>query len=155
MARSLIVLCSLVALAQAYTTFQPNCTAPSTSVNFVSSSETRGTIDILWSCFFTIIACTWTVQHLNVPEQREDRDKGWWGDIKWALKRTYSSGKWMLGTAVAPEFLIAKNLGDLGAISLHFEKLSQMAQEDEVPWSRSHSLFANMGGFVIRGNAPE
>ena len=30
-----------------------------------------------------------------------------------------------------------------------------MAEEDEVPWSRIHSLFANMGGFVIRWNVCE
>lgn len=155
MVRSLVIFCNLIALSHAYTTFQTNCTAPSTSVNFVSSNETRGTIDILWSCLFTIIACTWTVQHLNVPEQREDRDKGWLGDVKWALKRTFRSAKWMLATAVAPEILIMKSLGDLFAINIELERLSQLATEDEVPWSRAHSLFANMGGFVIRGNVPE
>lgn len=61
----------------------------------------------------------------------------------------------MVGTAVAPEFLISKSLGDLAAINENFERLSQLAEEDEVPWSRSHSLFANMGGFVIRCNVPE
>ena len=76
MARSLVVLYSLIALAQAYTTFKPNCTAPATSVNLISTNKIRGTIDILWSCLFTIIACTWTVQHLNVPEQCEAETKG-------------------------------------------------------------------------------
>ncbi|KAE9381125.1 hypothetical protein N431DRAFT_476026 [Stipitochalara longipes BDJ] len=151
----LVILCNSVALAHAYTTFQTNCTAPSTSVNFVSSNETRGTIDILWSCLFTIIACTWTVQHLNVPEQREDRDKGWLGDIKWALKRTFRSAGWMLVTVFAPEALIIKSLADRFAINAGYERLSLLAAEDEVPWSRTHSLFANMGGFVIRCNVPE
>lgn len=155
MARSLVVLCNLIALAHAYTTFQTNCTTPSTAVNFVSSNNTRGTIDILWSCLFTIVACTWTVQHLNVPEQREDRDKGWLGDIKWALKRTWTSAKWMLTTAVAPEVLISKNLGDLLDIKADLPRLRELAKEDGVPWSRTRSLFANMGGFVIRGNVPE
>src|SRR5271163_4565510 len=102
-----------IALAHAYTTFHTNCTAPSTSVNFVWSNETRGTIDILWSCLFTIIACTWTVQHLNVPEQRGNRDPGRLGDIKWALKRTWTSAKWMLTTALAPELLLSQKLGGL------------------------------------------
>jgi hypothetical protein len=69
-------------VAQGYETFHIQCTSPSTTVNFVSSADKRGTRDILFSCLFTIIACTWTVQHLNVPEQREGRDPGWLGDIK-------------------------------------------------------------------------
>jgi len=87
---------------------------------------------------------------LNVPEQREDRDKGWLGDTKWALKRTFRTAKWMLATAVAPEALITKSLGDRFAINTQFERLSQLVAEDKVPWSRTHSLFANMGGSVIR-----
>jgi hypothetical protein len=83
------------------------------------------------------------------------RDKGVRGDIKWALKRTFSSAKWMVATAVGPESLISKNVGDLGAIDNGFERLWQLAEEDKVPWSRSHSLFANMGGFVIRCNVPK
>src|SRR3984885_13612530 len=106
MARSLAVLCNFIALTHAYTTFHTNCTAPSTPVNFVLSNETRGTIDILWSCLFTIIACTWTVQHLNVPEQREGRNPGVWGSIWWAIKRGWTSAKWILTTVLAPEILL-------------------------------------------------
>src|SRR5947207_12765393 len=106
MARSLAVLCNFIAFAHAYTTFHTNCTAPSTSVNFVLSNETRGTLDILWSCLFTIIACTWTVQHLNVPEQRENRDPGRLGDIKWAMKLTCTSINWWLSIYQAPEVVL-------------------------------------------------
>lgn len=38
----------------------------------MSSPDSRGTLDILWSSLFTIIACTWTIQHLNIPEQRNN-----------------------------------------------------------------------------------
>jgi hypothetical protein len=41
-------------------------------------------MDILLGCLFAIIACTWSVQHLNMPEQREGWDLGWLGDIKCA-----------------------------------------------------------------------
>jgi hypothetical protein len=61
----------------------------------------------------------------------------------------------MLTTAIAPELLISKSLEDLLAYRFSFKDLSQLAQEEEVPWSGTHSLFANMGGFVIRCYVPE
>jgi hypothetical protein len=67
----ILVLC-LARRVHAYTRFDTTCTVPSVSANFVSSPDTRGTLDILWSCLFTIIACTWTIQHLNIPEQRNN-----------------------------------------------------------------------------------
>ena len=153
MARSLGLLC-LFTLANAYTIFDTNCTHPSTSVSFVSSVNARGTIDILWSSLFTILACTWTVLHLNVPEQRLDRDTGWRGDIKWAVKGFLTSAKWMLITILAPEILIAKYTGDLMSAWFDAKAKEAYAEEDDVPWTIVHSFFANMGGFAIRSYVP-
>lgn len=61
----------------------------------------------------------------------------------------------MLVTVLAPEILLAKNVGDLNAVKLDLEELQDWAAQDGVPWTRTHSLFANMGGFVIRSSAPE
>jgi hypothetical protein len=61
----------------------------------------------------------------------------------------------MLITVLAPEILLAKNVGDLTAVKLDLEKLQDWAAQDGVPWTRTHSLFANMGGFVIRRSSPE
>jgi hypothetical protein len=61
----------------------------------------------------------------------------------------------MLITVLAPEILLAKNVGDLAAVKLDLEKLQDWAAQDGVPWTRTHSLFANMGGFVIRRSSPE
>ncbi|PMD30200.1 hypothetical protein L207DRAFT_474005 [Hyaloscypha variabilis F] len=155
MACSLVILSLLPSLTYAYTTFDSNCSIPTHSTNFVSSSDTRGTLDILWSCLFTIITCTWTVQHLNVPEQREGRNPGVWGSIWWAIKRGWTSAKWMLTTVLAPEMLLAKNVGDVSALNLDLEELQDWAAQDGVLWTRTHSLFANMGGFVIRRSSLE
>jgi hypothetical protein len=137
-------------VVKGYETFETRCTGPSTTVNFVSSADKRGTLDILFSCLFTLVACTWTVQHLNVPEQREGRDPGWLGNIKWTLKRAWTSTKWMLITVLAPEYLLAKGLSDWQAVDSSITKLQEIAAKDGVPWTRVHSQFANMGGFVIR-----
>ena len=154
MARSLGLL-YLFTLANAYTTFDTNCTHPSTSVSFVSSVNARGTIDILWSSLFTILACTWTVLHLNVPEQRQDRDTGWRGDIKWAVKACLTSAKWMLITILAPELLLGKYTGDLIGARNDAEYMEAYAEQDDVPWTIVHGFFANMGGFAIRSYVPK
>jgi hypothetical protein len=159
---SLLVLLHFAALAQASQIFEAIRSTPTTTVNYVSAADTRGTLEILWSCLFTIFACAWAVQHLNVPEQREDRDPGWRGDIKWAIKRTWMSAKWMLVTIIAPELVYAKNLGDWedvrtidldGSRRYVLSELQDFARMDGVPWTKTHSMFANMGGFVIRSFA--
>jgi hypothetical protein len=102
-----------------------------------------------------IFTCTWTVQHLNVPEQREWKDPGLRGDIKWGWKSVWESAKWMCITILAPEALVTLNLGQPVEAWWAIPQLKQFAKEDNVSWTLTHSLFANMGGFVIRENAPE
>ena len=144
-----------VATAEAYTVFETTCSTPTTLANFVSSPDSRGTLDILWSSLFTIVACTWTVQHLNVPEQRHGRDPGWRGDLKWQLKGFYTSAKWMIITVVAPEFVIGMACYDLLAAKISLRELQEFAMRDQVPWTLTHSHYANMGGFVIQSMVQE
>jgi hypothetical protein len=119
-------------------------------------SSTRTVFDILWSCLFTIFACTWTVQHLNVPPQREESgDPEWKGDLKYAAKNFWTSAKWMMITVLAPEVLITLNAGHLLAALATLSQIQKYATLDGVPWTLTHSLFANMGGFVVREYAPE
>jgi hypothetical protein len=151
----LAVIFPLFALCHAFTTFETNCTKPQETVNYVLGANIRSTFDILWTCLLTIIACTWSVQHLNIPEQREGRDPGFLGNIQWALKRSWTNTKWMLITVVAPEYLLIKNLGDLSLAKYTSPRLEELAVEDGVPWSLAHTLFADMGGFVIRSWASE
>ncbi|KUJ16695.1 uncharacterized protein LY89DRAFT_707221 [Mollisia scopiformis] len=153
--RSLAAALLLPAFANGYKTFKTVCSKPTESVNYVSSADTRSTLDILWSCVLTIIACTWSVQHLNVPEQRERRNPGWIGNIKWALKRTWTSTKWMLITIMAPEVLLVKDWSGRHLAKNNSASLQEFAMTDGVPWSLSHTLFADMGGFVLRSYSSE
>jgi hypothetical protein len=154
MIRILSLLLALVPVARASieAAFYTTCTVPNITTHYVSSPDTRGTLDILWSCLFTIIACTLTIQHLNIPEQREGRDPGYLGDLKWAAKDTLRSLKWMLITVLAPEMMIGKVWGDRVTAKRIHKKLLDHAESDGVPWTMTHTLFANMGGFVIRSN---
>ncbi|ETS01626.1 hypothetical protein M419DRAFT_80984 [Trichoderma reesei RUT C-30] len=140
----------LLPLAKAYTVFETNCSAPVTRANYVSSPNTRGTLDILWSSLFTILACTWTLQHPNVPEQRGTRDPGRLGDIKWALKGLYRSTLRFIVTIIAPELIICAACLELLEAHQDYRSMQDMAKEDDVAWSLSHSYYANMGGFVIQ-----
>lgn len=72
------------------------------TINFVAAPNSRGTLDILWNSLFTIITCTWTVQHPNVPEQRSNSMPGW----RWILRHFHQSAWMMLVTVLAPEYII-------------------------------------------------
>lgn len=140
-------------VVQAYTKFEPECTNPKEAVNFVASPPTRGTLDILWSSLFTIFACTWTVLHLNVPEQRDGRDPGMLGNLKWKMKAVLGKAKWMLTTVMAPELLLFYALSRLINSREQHRRIKALARIDQVPWTLAHTTFAGMGGFVVRGGS--
>ena len=139
----------LVCPAAAYTVFNTHCSASTGVVNFVSSPDTRGTLDILWSCLLTIFACTWTLQHLNVPRQRQDWKSGLWADTKWKLKGVLDALKWMLYTVIAPELIFGIAVGEYHNARIVTKRLKNYARQDGVPWTTTHSYFANMGGYSI------
>ncbi|KAF7874221.1 hypothetical protein EAF04_002893 [Stromatinia cepivora] len=145
---------SYIIVANAYTTFDTACAIPATTTNYVSPPNSRGTLNIFWSCLFTIIACTWAIQYPNVPKQRACRESGWKDNFIWKLKGFMTSLKWMIATIIAPEILLAKSWSDLDVARKQFEKFKPWAVDDDVEWTLTHTLFANMGGFVIRSNPP-
>jgi hypothetical protein len=63
------------------------------TTTLVSGTNVRETFDILWSGLLTISICIWAEQHLNVPEQRNSRDQGWRGDLKWTWKSVFTKFK--------------------------------------------------------------
>jgi len=147
--RSLVPFCLLVA-AEAYTVFNPDCSKPTTTYNFVSNPDSRSTLDILWSSLFTLLACTWTIQHPNIPEQRSGRSPGWKGDIRWGLKSLWATIKLACVTVLAPEIIITVATVDLLIARRGCRDTRAEFEDDIVPWTLSHSHFADMGGFVIR-----
>ena len=62
---------------------------------WVSSSKTRGTSDILWSCLITLTACVYTALHLNVPPANE-------GKLRFYLRKS----KWVAIALFAPEIVL-------------------------------------------------
>lgn len=135
--------------AIAYRSFQPNCTIPDTAVNIVFSPGVRGTYDILWSCLFTLLVCTWTIQHLNIPKQTPDCTT-WSQSLKDNIERVWGRLKWMLLTLILPEFLVGKALQDFARAREFSRVIQEIARADGVRWTMTHSFYADMGGFVYR-----
>lgn len=141
--------CLFAAVSRGFTTFDPVCTRTVDSVNFVSSPDTRGTMEIIWSSLFTLIACTWTIHHPNVPEQRDGRNPGWKGNLRWGLKSACESANLAMVTVLAPEHIISI-AWDQRRIAKKVER--ELRKKDKVLWTLVHGYYAAMGGFVIRHN---
>jgi hypothetical protein len=94
----------------------------------------RSIYGILWSCLSTIFACTWITIHPNIPAP---------GDSQWAVlrRRVAIMGYFLL----APEYVI------MWAARQHFgaSYLTRKYEKKHAGWTRAHSFFLIMGGFVL------
>ena len=57
---------------------------------WVSSSKTRGTSDILWSCLITLTACVYNALHLNIPPKNEGKIGFYWRKSKWVATALFA-----------------------------------------------------------------
>jgi hypothetical protein len=152
--QAIFLLLFLTPIADA-STFRPNCTLSNDTVTWTFSPGVRGSSNILWSCLSAIFICTWSVQHLNVPEQRDGKDPGWRGDWKWRWKSFKTKGKWMLLTLILPEVLLGKALAERISAMRSVRKMNDLLkQRQELAegyyWTLTHAFYADMGGFVVR-----
>jgi len=90
----------------------------------------RGTSDILLSCLFTLLICTWTVQHTYVPASNEK----WY----WVSFRKF---RVMAITIIAPEMLIGAAIGE------YLLAKKSVTDAKDKGWTKTHGFFALMGGF--------
>jgi hypothetical protein len=132
-------------------TFSGNYTLPPDGVNFVSSPNVRGTLDILWSCLSVLLICTWSIIHPAVPFQASPQRKI--QKFNRAAVRLFWKLSWMLLNLLAPEWSLAKAWADYQSVSSLEDGFKKFQEQDGVPWSRAHIHLANMGGFAIRFSA--
>jgi hypothetical protein len=132
-------------------------------VGWQSESGGRDTLDIIENCLLTILACTWSIQHINVPKL----DTEWY----WTFGRKI---KWAVFTIFFPEYILTHAILEfvMAWNSLHLIKnskipsfsiklpwlfrffchntFSDLETGDRLPdWTLTHSYFANMGGFFV------
>lgn len=129
--------------------FDPACTMPPEGVGFVGSPHIRGTFQIVWSCVLVLVTCTWSILHLNIPPQSTVRP-GSWAHTRRGLLRTWTKIKWMMFTLLAPEYALGKAWSDRRCVKTLEKRFEAISQLDGVPWSATHTHFANMGGFAVR-----
>ena len=56
----------------------------------------------------------------------------------------------MAANILAPEWVLARVWSDYLSVSFLEQRFKSFQETDDVPWSRTHTYFANMGGFAIR-----
>ncbi len=98
--------------------------------------ENRGTASIIYTCFFTIYACTWTALHLNVPRRSLSR-----------LGRLFRKLQWMILAVLAPEYI------SLTALVQRSSTVFALSQGWPFKnYSRVLAFYALMGGFELHFN---
>jgi hypothetical protein len=103
---------------------------------WVSGPNSRGTFDVIWTCFFAIFVCTFTVLHLNVPASTDTH-------AQILLRKV----KWMVYSIVIPELVTACAFAQYVAARKSVERMTKLEGMNE--WSMRHAFYWNMGGVWI------
>ncbi|KAF2724005.1 hypothetical protein K431DRAFT_344149 [Polychaeton citri CBS 116435] len=128
-----IILSLNVSYVSAYSKVSPSCSLPDHEVNIVGGPHTRGLSDTAWACFATLVACTYTILHLNIPKH-----SSFWADVVRDLK-------WSCMTVLSPEVVLVTAALDLWQARRQLQRFRKEGLHES--WTLSHILYANMGGF--------
>ncbi|KAI1770562.1 hypothetical protein F4818DRAFT_432572 [Hypoxylon cercidicola] len=114
-------------------------TDPMQSIGWVSSAEFRGTLDLVWTCVFTLFTCLWASLHLNIPAPEDTEYTKFCRKLKWTCV-----------AATLPEVVVGTafvNWWD----TRHDARI--MRKYDFSNWDRKLCAFVRMGGVCLRGEA--
>ena len=103
-----------------------NATAPRSDdqpVGWQAGDDKRGTWAIISNCLSTIIACTWSTQHLNVPATS---DGEWYRKLR--------SCKWMLVNILFPEFIVLQAAFELLMAMKALNQIAYNGKDVAYPW---------------------
>lgn len=103
---------------------------------FVSEPYGRGTFGILWTCLTTLFLCTWTVQHLNIAGPNDS-----------SLKKSLRKMKWMIITAIVPEYTTYTALYQYCQARQTVVIITTVSGYEW--WTMTHGFYAIMGGLVV------
>ncbi|KAK5004486.1 hypothetical protein LTR28_008843, partial [Elasticomyces elasticus] len=144
-----LIFSALVQPASSFPSIRPDTTYTTTSLATATRDKSdgavvqgwtpqpngRGTIDIIWSCVFTIFLCSWSVLCINVPAPQ---------DSPWCTfrRKFYLTGLGILG----PEFILQTAIGQWASAR---RSVKDFASSGYSGWTMKHAFFADMGGFVL------
>ena len=105
------------------------------TTGWVSGSQTRGTLDIIWTCFLVIFTCTWSVLHVNLPTTHES---------SWQI--LIRKARWALFTVYAPDAVVL-----IAACQWQSARISrnQMQEFGVSNWTIGHGFLADSGGLML------
>lgn len=102
---------------------------------WVAAPDGRGTIDILWSCLFTIFICTWTIFHPDIPKPYESQ----WHQILWKVKVKVM-------VIFVPELVFAIAISEYFDARKARDALQRLGMKQ---CDLTHGFFLCMGGFKV------
>lgn len=113
-----------------------NCTSKiSSHPGWVSQSNQRGTLDIIWSCTSTIFVSLWLMLHLNVPAGHE----GFWPLF-------FRKTRWFVLGALAPETVLLASGGQWESAKRSVRDMKDLGFDH---WTLVHGFYADSGGFLL------
>ena len=110
-------------------------------VGWTSSPNTRGTIDVIWSCIFVVFLSTWTTLHNNVPPVKK-------GPI-WRLR---NKALLMVVGLLAPEYVACIAFTELRTALTVQSHMKDIGYDE---WTLAQSFFAAMGGYMLHYNGDD
>jgi hypothetical protein len=113
------------------------------TVGWVAGPDNRGTMSLLLSALTTILLCTWTVLHLDVP--RNDKER--------TMTSTFRrKATWMTIAAVAPEIVVSLAVGQFFIARQIRKAMPPRGGGSE--WSLTQAFFLHMGGLMYTTPGP-
>ena len=103
---------------------------------WTSQPNSRGTLDIIWDCSFTMFLCSWSILCLNVPPRYEHEVYRWRRKF-WFACLTLSVPEWTFQMALG-QWLRARS------------SVRQFHAAKHTDWTMKHAFYANMGGFILQ-----
>ncbi|KAF3225359.1 hypothetical protein TWF106_002499 [Orbilia oligospora] len=167
-----IIVLHRLSYTQAFS-FTPNCTLPPYDTIYVSAPTVRSTLSIVWECLGILFLCTWSIQHLNVPEQRKSV-KGFCNKFKVYVHAFLGKAKWAGLALIALEYLLGRAMAERKAakdgvrrlqecynnrvralrekledLKQPSPELSRLLEQGAPSWEIAHVYMANAGFFVL------
>ena len=102
---------------------------------WISQTNERGTLDIIWSCSATLFVCVWVMLHLNVPAPSDS----------W-LTVLCRKARWVVIALFAPELLMLFACGQWASAKRSVRDMKELGHDD---WTMIHAFYADSGGFLL------
>ncbi|KAG8629202.1 hypothetical protein KVT40_003067 [Elsinoe batatas] len=113
-----------------------NVTDPLKKQGYTQQPRARGTMDIVWTCGFTLFLCSWSTICLQIPAQDDHQIKVCWRKLGLTLS-----------TLIAPEVSFCAALNQYIWARRCEDEFHASGFEQ---WTLTHAYFADQGGFLLQ-----